>query len=136
MGAGVLVFFTSLALMADSPTPALVLFLLSLYLGWWAWLEFCGVAVQNRRIGYARRLPFWPYGAPLFSAEIDLQDVVIGETFSSGLASHGVVLLAENSALPLLFDSVFTRDAFVLALRSMGVEDGYRARRENFGRSG
>jgi hypothetical protein len=134
VGAGVLLFFTSLALMADSPTPALVLLLASLYLCWWAWLEFCGVAVQNGRIGFARRLPFWPYVIPLFSREFDLQDVAIGDSFSAGVASHGLVLVVESGPVPLLFDSVFARDAFVLALRSMGVADAYRARRDGFNR--
>ena len=133
-GGGVLLFFTALALMPDSQAPALVLLLVSLYLFWWAWLEFCGVAVQNGRLGFVRRLPVWPYVTPLYSRELELKDLTMGESFSSGMASHGLVLMAESGPIPLLFDSVFARDAFALALRSMGVQDAHRARREAFDR--
>jgi hypothetical protein len=114
-------FVTLLILVAliksgEAGVLAALLMLAFMYLVFWTGIEFSGTTVDAGVLTYPVRLKYWPHILPVGRRAIPVERIKIVSATSLGLHTHFLQITTDGSERNLLFEDVFMREVFLLAI--------------------
>jgi hypothetical protein len=118
--AGLVALLFSIALMnAGEAVPVVALLLVAfIYLAFWTGIEMLGVTIEDRVLSCPARLSYWPHILPVGRQAIPVESIQSVSVSSLGSHIHFLQLTTNKGDRKILFEDVFMREVFLLAIRT------------------
>jgi hypothetical protein len=118
--AGLVALLFSIALMnAGEAVPVVALLLVAfIYLAFWTGIEILGVTIEDHVLSCPVRLSYWPHILPVGWQAIPVESIQSVSVSSLGSHIHFLQLTTNKGDRKILFEDVFMREVFLLAIRT------------------